>query len=54
MINPGETKTVTFTLTPDSLKYYDANMKWTVEPGEFSVFVGGNSQASLSTNFVLK
>lgn len=53
-LEPGETKTVQFTLTPEDLKYYDANMKWTVEPGEFSVFVGSSSSDVLKSNFRLK
>jgi beta-glucosidase len=40
---PGETKTVTFKLTPESLSMWDANMKRVVEPGVFDVMVGGNS-----------
>jgi len=53
-LEPGETKTVQFKLTPEDLKYYDANMKWTVEPGEFSVFVGSSSRDVLKINFRLK
>ncbi|MDP4276075.1 MAG: glycoside hydrolase family 3 N-terminal domain-containing protein [Bacteroidota bacterium] len=49
----GETKTVQFVLTPENLNYYDANMKWRVEPGTFTVFVGGNSRDVLKTNFQL-
>jgi beta-glucosidase len=40
---PGETKTVTFKITPESLSMWDANMKRLVEPGVFDVMVGGNS-----------
>jgi beta-glucosidase len=42
-IEPGETKTVEFTLTPEKLKFYDINMNYVVEPGDFKVFVGTNS-----------
>lgn len=42
-IEPGETKTVEFTLTPEKLKFYDINMNHVVEPGDFKVFVGTNS-----------
>jgi beta-glucosidase len=40
---PGETRTVTFSLTPDKLEAYDINMRRTVEPGTFEVLVGGSS-----------
>ncbi|MDP4201053.1 MAG: glycoside hydrolase family 3 N-terminal domain-containing protein [Bacteroidota bacterium] len=53
-IEPGQTKTVTLTLTPEDLKYHNSKMEWTVEPGKFGVFVGGNSQNTLNEEFVLK
>ncbi|HEV7893274.1 MAG TPA: glycoside hydrolase family 3 N-terminal domain-containing protein [Pyrinomonadaceae bacterium] len=40
---PGESKTVTFTLTPDKLAFYDLNMERTVEPGTFDIMVGTSS-----------
>jgi beta-glucosidase len=43
-LDPGETKTVTLELTPDSLGFYDIRMKFTVEPGEFEVMVGNSSR----------
>lgn len=42
-INPGETKTVTFTITPEKLQFYNRQMKRVVEPGKFQIMVGGNS-----------
>ena len=48
---PGETKTVHFTLNPDDLKFHDINMDYRVEPGQFKVFVGGNSKDVLQTGF---
>lgn len=42
-LQPGETKTVTFTLHPDDLALLDKNMNWTVEPGKFQVMVGSSS-----------
>jgi beta-glucosidase len=53
-IEPGETKTVKFRLSTNDLKYHDVNMKWTVEPGKFNVFVGGNSRDLQKTDFVLR
>lgn len=51
-LDAGETKTVTFEITPDMLKFYDVNMDYTVEPGEFKVYVGGDSNADLTGSFV--
>ncbi|HKK43869.1 MAG TPA: glycoside hydrolase family 3 N-terminal domain-containing protein, partial [Bacteroidales bacterium] len=43
-LEPGETRTVLFTLTPDDLEMLDRNMKWIVEPGWFRVMVGSSSE----------
>jgi beta-glucosidase len=40
---PGESRTVTFTLTPDKLAFFDLDMRRTVEPGWFDIMVGGSS-----------
>ena len=48
-LQPGETKEVTFEITNDLLEFYNAEKKWTSEPGEFRVMVGGNS-VDLKTN----
>ncbi len=43
-LNPGETKTVRFTVTPEELKYFDdAKHAWVVEPGRFTAHVGVSS-----------
>lgn len=43
-LEPGETKTVHFILTPGDLEMLDKDMHWIVEPGEFEVLVGSSSQ----------
>jgi beta-glucosidase len=43
-LEPGETKTVSLEITPESLAFYDVNMKYTVEPGEFEIMVGSSSR----------
>ncbi|TSA20883.1 glycosyl hydrolase [bacterium] len=48
---PGESKRVQFILTPENLKFYDRDMKWTVKPGRFSLYVGPNSAEGLETGF---
>ena len=42
-LSPGETRRVTFAITPDELRFYDRAMKRVVEPGGFQIMVGGNS-----------
>jgi len=49
-LRPGEIKTVTFSITSDKLKFYDIDMKYTVEPGRFKIMVGGN-QAEVLTDY---
>jgi beta-glucosidase len=41
---PGETRTVSLEITPESLAFYDTNMNHVVEPGEFEVMVGNSSR----------
>ena len=43
-IDPGETKRVTFEVGFDSLCFYGPDDAWIVEPGEFTLMVGGDSQ----------
>jgi beta-glucosidase len=43
-LKPGESTTVKFDITPASLSFYDINMKYAVEPGDFSIMVGTSSQ----------
>jgi beta-xylosidase len=43
-LKPGEKKTVEFTITPDALSMLDVDMHKVVEPGEFEIMVGPNSQ----------
>jgi beta-glucosidase len=43
-LEPGEAKTVTLEITPESLAFYDINMKYLVEPGDFEIMVGNSSR----------
>ena len=43
-LEPGETKTVRFSLSPEDFQILDADMKWTVEPGEFEIMAGSSSE----------
>ena len=53
LIKKGESKDLTFELTPEDLKFYDINMNWTTEPGDFKVFVGTNSADVKEASFKL-
>ena len=50
-LNTGETKTVEFKIKPDMLSFLDINMKPVVEPGKFTVMIGGNSVDLNSVSF---
>ncbi len=42
-LQPGESKAVTFTITPEELKFYNTALAYVWEPGEFIVHIGTNS-----------
>ncbi|HQK36730.1 MAG TPA: beta-glucosidase BglX, partial [Bacteroidales bacterium] len=43
-LKPGEKQEVVFRITPDDLKFYNSNLEYDWEPGEFIVMIGGNSR----------
>ncbi len=53
-LKAGETKTVSFTIKPQMLAFYRADMTFGTEPGEFEVYVGGNSRDVKKTMFTLE
>ena len=53
-LKPGESQNVQFRLKPSDLAVWGASQEWKVEPGEYSVNVGGSSQGGLSAKFSLK
>lgn len=42
-LQSGERQTLTFQLQPDDLAFWDIDMKWSVEPGEFQISAGNTS-----------
>lgn len=52
-LKAGEAKDVTFSLSVEDLKFYNSDLKWIYEPGDFKVMVGGNSRDVLEAAFVL-
>ena len=43
-LQPCEMQTVLLDITPESLAFYDVNMKFVVDPGEFAIMVGTSSR----------
>ncbi|HEY1464418.1 MAG TPA: glycoside hydrolase family 3 N-terminal domain-containing protein [Terriglobales bacterium] len=48
-LQPGETRSVKFTLGPDELSFWNLDMHRVVEPGKFQIMVGGNSAEHIDT-----
>ena len=44
LVKAGESTNVSFALTPEDLKFYNSELKYDWEPGEFVVMIGGNSR----------
>jgi len=42
-LRKGETAKIEFTITPEKLAFYNRDMKFMVEPGDFEVMVGTSS-----------
>ena len=52
-LKPHETRTASFHVSQDQLAVWGQDGRWVVEPGKYTVWVGGSSQASLSSQFSL-
>ena len=53
-LRAGESKTVSFTITRDLLRFYDYDLNYVAEPGDFDIMIGGNSQAVKTAKLTLK
>jgi len=53
-LKAGESRDVDFTIDASMLKYYDFDLQYVCEPGEFDVMIGGSSDAVKQASFVLK
>jgi len=53
-LKPGESTTVVLDIKPASLAFYDVNMKYVVEPGDFEIMVGTSSRDSDLTKLKLQ
>jgi len=43
-LEAGEQRTITFNITPEKLSFYNINMDYITEPGDFTIFIGSSSQ----------
>jgi len=53
-LKPGESTTVTLDITPAQLSFYDVNMKYVVEPGDFEMMIGNSSQDADLQKLILR
>jgi beta-glucosidase len=53
-LKPGESTVVTFHLKQSDLAVWNARQAWQVEPGEYTVTVGGNSTDGMAARFCLE
>jgi len=51
---PGETKEIEFVITEKELAFYQEDLRFMAEPGQFRVFIGGSSAAEEGISFWLK
>lgn len=52
-LKPGEKRDVSFKITPDDLKFYNRNLEYVAEPGEFQVMAGPDSKRMSTLSFSL-
>ena len=53
-LQPGESKKVSFTISVNDLKFYNYDLKFAAEPGDFKLFIGGNSRDVKAADFKLQ
>ena len=51
-LQAGECQTVSFEITSEDLKFYNHELEYVCEPGEFEVMIGPNSRDVISASFV--
>jgi beta-glucosidase len=54
LLQPGETRDVSFTLSPKELGFYDADGHWIVQPGEYQVWICPDSASGQPASFELE
>ena len=53
-LQPNESRTVRFTIAPEMLKFYNADLKFVTEPGDFDVMIGSDSRNVKTARFTLR
>ena len=53
-LKAGESRKVSFSITPELLKFYNYDLQFVCEPGDFDVMIGGNSWDVKKARFLLK
>lgn len=53
-LKAGDSKEVTFKITPEMLKFYNSDLEYVNEPGDFQLMIGGNSRDVKSIGFELR
>lgn len=53
-LKAGESRKVEFEITPDLLKFYNSNLDFVLEPGDFDIMVGGNSRDVKAVRLTVK
>ncbi|MDK7684396.1 beta-glucosidase BglX [Bacteroides fragilis] len=53
-LEAGESRKVSFSITPELLKFYNYDLQFVCEPGDFDVMIGGNSRDVKKARFLLK
>ena len=53
-LKAGESRKVSFSITPELLKFYNYDLQFVYEPGDFDVMIGGNSRDVKKARFLLR
>lgn len=53
-LSPGESRTLTFPISIDNLKFYNYDLEYVAEPGDFEVMAGPDSRNTTSARFTLR
>lgn len=53
-LKAGESRKVSFSITPELLKFYNYDLQFVYEPGDFDVMIGGNSWDVKKARFLLR
>jgi beta-glucosidase len=52
-LRKGESRNISFTITPEELKFFNSELKWIIEPGVINVHIGPNSRDTKQATFTV-